>query len=405
MTHHARPALRKAAILISSLDSASADKLLDQMDSEQAARIRSAILQLETIGDDEQEQVIREFLGVGHLVPKQAGGIELDESLARQLQSAKKQAPGQTAPAAGSQVADKEAPPFRFLHEAATDTLIQFLQREHPQTVAVVVSHLPPAQAADVITSLAPALQAQVIKRVALLEETDPDIIREIEQTIQTLFHAQVQTFSKRSSGFKAVQAILATTDSIDRRDIMRNLTTYDPDLARHFDAPEQVTLSLPAEPTVAKSPPESSASGPQRTGSQATETWPAKPPHARSDRPLSAATDSARHPAAATRNAATFDDLQKLTDRDWAQLMQAAGAELTLLALTGADGRLVDRLLNSLPPGESQVLRRRMERLGPLRLQDIEAAQQQMVEIARQLTEQGVIRTTPKRQAFAAAA
>ena len=93
-----------------------------------------------------------------------------------------------------------------------------------------------------------------------------------------------------------------------------------------------------------------------------------------------------------------------QLDDRAWAKVLHAADAQLSLLALAGATPELVQRLLKQLPPRDARILERKMETLGPVRLRDIEHAQQQLARIAGQLAAQGEIRL-PRQRPFATAA
>jgi hypothetical protein len=98
------------------------------------------------------------------------------------------------------------------------------------------------------------------------------------------------------------------------------------------------------------------------------------------------------------------FDDLLELDDRSLAAVIAAAQAELALLALTGAPQRLVDRVLKQLPRGEAKALRKRIAQTGPLRLRDIQRAQEQLARIATRLAANGEIRM-PQMRRFAVAA
>ena len=167
--------LRKAAILIASLDETTARRLLNQMGPTQAARVRDAVAALDQINPIEQEQVISEFFR--HNPPSAAPierGVELAGSLSRHSQADDHEddhdhdtnnrgdddhvghgmddATYTAIPSIGSAVAGEPAnKPFRFLHGAKAEIVTPYLEREHPQTIAVVLSHLPAEKAADVL--------------------------------------------------------------------------------------------------------------------------------------------------------------------------------------------------------------------------------------------------------------
>src|SRR5688572_10417539 len=165
--------LRKAAILIATLDPRSAERLLAQMPAEQAQRVRRVVAQLGPIDSVEQETVVAQFVRVGPLVPQsQPAGIELEGSLAARLglaaSAGRHAAPDRKNEKAATTPATDESP-FRFLHEAECDELAQMLAREHPQTVAVVLAHLPSDRAAELVAALEDDLRVEVLRRLAYL--------------------------------------------------------------------------------------------------------------------------------------------------------------------------------------------------------------------------------------------
>jgi flagellar motor switch protein FliG len=222
--------LRKAAILVASLDSPTADLLLAQMGSQQADRVRHAILRLSDVDPAEQNEIIEEFFRIGPLIPqKHPPGIELDDELARRiaLPSLKPEKPVEPEPEPSS-----DEPPFRFLHETEFETLAPFLKREQPQTIAVVLSHLPPDRAGEVLAQLPPTVQVEVIRRLVDLDEADPRVLREVERGLESWLSEQVRDRRRRAAGLAAVSAILTAASGGTRRSILTNLTRHDRTLA-----------------------------------------------------------------------------------------------------------------------------------------------------------------------------
>jgi flagellar motor switch protein FliG len=223
-----QPSLRKAAILVASLDQRTADLLLDQMAAEQADRVRRAILHLGDVDPAEQDEIIDEFFRIGPLVPdKHPPGIELDGELTGKLAIPVEHV---RAAVLEEPVADK--PPFRFLHETGSETLLPFLRRENPQTIALVAAHLPPERASDLLAQLPSGLQVEVVRRLANLDETDPHVLAEVERGLQAWLLEQSHHRRRRANGLAAVSAILDAAPSDARRQIMTNLTRVDRPLA-----------------------------------------------------------------------------------------------------------------------------------------------------------------------------
>jgi flagellar motor switch protein FliG len=312
--------LRKAAILVASLDVAAADTLLDQLAPEQASRVRALAVDLGEIDAAEQRRVIDEFFRVGPpapatLVPaKNPPGIELDGRLARLIVD-RARLGGLERP----QAAREDGRPFHFLQEAEAEKLTRLLCAERPQTIAMVLSHLPPLRAGAVLSRLEPALQAEVVRRQVELEETAPEILREVEEALESRLSSEVQMQRRRVAGIKAVAGILAATDRHTGGRILDNLAAHDVSLAERLSFP-------PVE----------------------------------------------------------FDDLGELDDAVLAEIFESAGRELMIPALVGAREELVGRMLAQLPAAEADRIRRQLLSPGPLLLSDVEDARCEVARLAR---------------------
>jgi flagellar motor switch protein FliG len=317
------PALRKAAVLISALDERTADALLDQMGRQEAAKVRSALVELDEIPIVEQQAVLAEFLRQ-----------QADSGVSLELDSA-------VAPPA--ETGTPEAQPLAFLRDVAPHDLARVLRSEQPQTVAVVAAHLPPEQAAALLEQLPAMLSTDALERMAWLDDLTPEIAADLARSLRRqLGPCLSSTPRPQSAAHRA--AVLAAMQNRLR--------------------PE---ASVPSQAAVIA----------QR---YRLETAPA------AGGPLVA-----------------FDDLTHLSDEDLRQVLGAAGSQLALLALTGADERLVSRILKSLPAKDAAVLRRRLEHPGPVQLREIEQARASLAATAARLATSGQI-ALPKSMAFAAA-
>jgi flagellar motor switch protein FliG len=229
--------IRKAAILVASLSRSAADRLLDQIDPEQARSVRQTVVDLGPIDPDEQRRIIDEFFRLRPMVPaKQHSGIELDGTLARRLSLAVPR----FAPEDLAQPDTSDGKPFRFLHEAEGEKLAGLLVNERPQTIALVLSHLPPERAGSVLARLAPTQQVEVIRRLVDLEETDPEILHEVEQALESRFSEQKLMQRRRKAGSAAVEGILKASDGRVGMQILGNLAAHDRQLAERF-SPERL--------------------------------------------------------------------------------------------------------------------------------------------------------------------
>lgn len=231
------PGLRKAAILVSSLDQAAADAVLDCLTPEQAGEVRRIVVDLGDVDRREQQRIREEFFRVGPLLPgKSPAGIELDDRLARRL-AMRPQRETYDEPAAVASASGR-GEPFHFLRDAEAEKLVRVLAGERPQTIALVLSHLPPQQAGGVLARLQPALQNLVVHRLVDLEETDPEILREVEQALQSRLSEQVQMQRRRVAGLAAVAGILEASEGRTGMQILDNLARHDRALAERLGPP-----------------------------------------------------------------------------------------------------------------------------------------------------------------------
>ena len=222
--------IRKAAILVASLDRAAADHLLDRIDPAEAREIRQRTMELDPVDPEEQRRVIEEFLRARPQIPeKPPTGIELDGGLARRLFSP----PRPFAPEKTRAASPPGAPPFRFLHDAEGEKLVSLLAGERSQTIALVISHLSPEQAGNVLAGLPPALQVDVLRRLVDLEETEPEILQEVEQALESRFSEQLLTQRRRVAGLAAVAGILEASEHSVGKEILGNLAARDHRLAQ----------------------------------------------------------------------------------------------------------------------------------------------------------------------------
>jgi flagellar motor switch protein FliG len=226
--------IRKAAILVACLDRAAADTVLEQLTPEQAQRVRQAVVVLGDITDGEQRRVVDEFFRLGpHPSVQQPAGIELGGRLGREIGL------GRSAPAAKETANGLLQPrPFERLREAEEENIARLLSGERPQTIALVLSHLSARQAGGVLARLQASLQTEVVRRLVDLEETDPAVLQEVEQALESRLSRKVPMQRRRVAGLQAVSGILHASESPVRLQILDNLAAYDRALAERLGPP-----------------------------------------------------------------------------------------------------------------------------------------------------------------------
>lgn len=322
--------LKKAAILVASLDTDAADRLLDQMGEEQARLVRRTIMDLDPVDPAEERAVLEEFrrLGVSVDARRESSEVEPPRSVPSSKKTVRIDPP------------QPDVIPFHFLHQARGEKITPLLAGEHPQTIALVVSHLPPEQAVDVLNQLPARVQAEVLQRVAHLDEAHPDVVREVESGLHRRAKEFIREEQRRISGAATLKKIVGAASGPLRRQLLANLALADQRLAQD--------LATPA-------------------------------PHVE------------------------FDDLAELSDAAWRVLLQAAEREVLVLALTDAAPEMCERVVNLLPGQDRAAVRHALQHPGPIRLSDVSAAQRVLAEMAGQLAADEQIELPYRRQRIAA--
>src|SRR5205085_12265130 len=112
-------------------------------------------------------------------------------------------------------------PALKWLHQAGSDALAEFLACEQPQTIAVAFTRLSPGQAAEVLHRLPADLQVAVVQRLTDLDETDPDVVREVERGLASWLSEQLSRSRRRTAGLSAVARILEASNQAGRQTVL----------------------------------------------------------------------------------------------------------------------------------------------------------------------------------------
>ena len=219
--------LRKAAILLLSLEKPLAAEVLSQMPRRMVEAVTLEIARSQDVTRDEQEAVIREFSSLAdEQTPIERGGMEFADALLRQSLGDD---------GAGEILAhvrqSMSSVPFGFLHKAGSDNLLTFIVEEHPQTIALIMSHLPASMAAEVLSGLPPGKQIEVIRRVANMEQTSPEVVHDVEQSLESRMTSTFNQQLEKAGGIPMVAQILNVTDRVTNTGVLDSLEQDDPDL------------------------------------------------------------------------------------------------------------------------------------------------------------------------------
>jgi flagellar motor switch protein FliG len=372
------PSLRKAAVLISALNEREADALLHEMSPEDAAKVRSALVELPDVPAEEQQQVLAEFLTAqnrAQQLESDDGGVDLDINpvVEAAIENYVPPEPPQVIPAAAD-----EQPTFDFLADVDVQAIATVLNRELPQTAAVVIAHLPPEKAAAVLEQLPPALATEALERLAWLDQLAPAVQADLARELRRQLAPHLRLTSANSGRLPHLNAVLGAMDFRQRQRLVLQLGQRNQRLLDRlglFPAARDSATAQQVESMRYRIESErSNPSGTNRKKQNSDEqTW------------------------------LTFEDLMHLDDRALRTVFASADTDMALLALTGAESRLIARILSKLPPRDAAMLRHRLEHPGPLRLRDVEQARAAVAAVASRLAHEGTI-DLPSSVRFAAA-
>ena len=217
--------------------------------------------------------------------------------------------------------------PFDFMRHTDAQQILSFIQGEHPQTIALILSYLDPSQAAMILSGLSPNLQAEVAKRIARMDRITPEVLREVERVLERkLSTVRGQDFTM-AGGIDAVVSLINSADRTTERNIMEYLEENDPELA------EEIKKRL-----------------------------------------------------------FVFEDILRLDDRALQRIMREVDMKDLSLALKGATEELKAKFFKNMSKRAAEMLKEDMDYMGPVRVKDVEEAQQKVVNVVRGLEEQGEI-------------
>lgn len=315
--------LRKAAILLLAIDRESAAELLKRLDREQVEDVTREIAALSDIETRTRDKVVEEFYNLALArAYVEEGGLGYAKSLLE------KSLPKDDAARVIEQIEHQVSKqPFSFLQKAETENLLTFIQDEHPQTIALILAHLPPHKASEILVGLPAAKQIEVVIRIANMEQTNPEVIKEVEKGLENRLSGIVSQKFQRVGGVDSVAEMLNLADRATEKAIMEALESEDPDLV------EQIRRLM-----------------------------------------------------------FVFEDILQVDDRGIQKVLKEVDNNELALSLKTASGELAGKIFNNMSERAVQLIKEEMEFMGPVRISEVEAAQQKIVDIVRRLEDAGEI-------------
>ncbi len=315
--------IQKAAILLIALGPEKSASIFKHLKEDEIEELTLEIANTRSVSPQTKESVLNEFYQVCLAQQYIAeGGIGYAKELLDKALGSDKAQEVITKLTASLQVR-----PFEFVRKTDPSQVLNFIQDEHPQTIAMILSYLSPAQSAMILGALTPEKQADVAKRIAKIDRTSPDVIKEVERVLERKLSSLINQDYTIVGGVDAIVGILNTVDRGTEKHIMESLEIEEPELA-----------------------------------------------------------DEIR------KKMFVFEDILLLDDRAIQRVLRDVDNNDLAVALKGANEEVQNVIFKNLSKRLAAMIREDMEFMGPVRMKDVEEAQQKIVGIIRKLEDSAEI-------------
>ncbi len=221
----------KSAILLLSLEADSASAVLKEMSADHVEEVTRELAGLGRIPTELREAVVDEFysMSLAHEFANEGG---LDYARVLLMESMDPKDAEKVLSKIQTQV---QKTPFAFLQKAESENLLTFIQDEHPQTIALILCHMPHYKASEILVGLPIGKQVEVIKRIANMEQTNPEVIKQVEQGLESRLSSMLMQSMEKAGGIDTVAEVLNLADRATEKAIMEGLESEDPDLVEQI--------------------------------------------------------------------------------------------------------------------------------------------------------------------------
>ncbi|HXG24547.1 MAG TPA: flagellar motor switch protein FliG [Chthonomonadales bacterium] len=314
---------QKAAIVLIALGPEATAKIFQHLPEEDVEMLTIEVARLGKVGHADRNAVIAEFHdmclaqeviaegGISHARQflESAFGVDrANEIISRVIQAL-------------------QVLPFDFVKKADPAQILSFIQEEHPQTIALILAHLAPNQAAAVLSGLPQEIRAEVARRIAIMDRTPPEVVRQIEKVLEQKMSAVVSQNFTAVGGVKSLVEVLNWVDRQTEKTILESLSENNPELA------EEVKKLM-----------------------------------------------------------FVFEDITLLDDASIQKVLREVDMKELALALKGVGEEVQNRIMKNMSERAANMLKEDMEFMGPVRLRNVEEAQQRIVAVVRRLEDSGEI-------------
>ena len=315
--------IQKAAILLIALGPEKSATIFKHLKEDEIEELTLEIANTRSVSPQTKEEVLNEFYEV--CIAQQyiaEGGIDYAKDLLEKALGQDK-----AHDVISKLTASLQVRPFEFIRKTDASQLLNFIQDEHPQTIALILSYLPAGQASAVISALPLDKQADVARRIAQMDRTSPDVIKEVERVLERKLASLVNQDYTIVGGVDAIVEILNYVDRGTEKHIMENLEVEEPELADEIK-----------------------------------------------------------------RKMFVFEDILSLDDKTIQRVLRDVDNNDLGIALKGTSEEVQNVIFNNLSKRLAAMIREDMDFMGPVRMKDVEEAQQKIVNIISRVEDTGEI-------------
>jgi flagellar motor switch protein FliG len=314
---------QKAAIFLVTLGSEISSEIFKHLREDEIETLTFEIARLDSVDSEERDAVLQEFQ---ELMMAQdfitSGGIDYARELLEKSLGSQK-----AVDIINRLTSSLQVRPFDFIRRTDPTHLLNFIQQEHPQTIALILAYLEPQKASIILGSLPHEVQSDVAKRIATMDRTSPEVLREVERVLEKKLSTLSSEDYTAAGGVESIVDILNLVDRSTEKGIIESLEEEDPELAEDIK-----------------------------------------------------------------KRMFVFEDIVLLDDRAIQKVLREVDTNELAKALKAVDSEVQDKIYRNMSKRAATLLKEDMEFMGPVRLKDVEEAQQKIVSIIRKLEEQGEI-------------
>ena len=314
---------QKAAIFLVSLGSDVSSEVMKHLREDEVATLTFEIARLETVDAEYKDAVLEEFqqlMAAQNFIT--TGGIDYARELLEKSLGSQK-----AVDIINRLTSSLQVRPFDFIRRTDPAHLLNFIQQEYPQTIALILAYLEPGKAAVILQNLPEEIQPEVSKRLATMDRTSPDVLREVERVLEKKLSTLSSEDYTAAGGVESIVEILNLVDRSSEKAIIESLEEDDPDLAEEIK-----------------------------------------------------------------KRMFVFEDIVMLDDRAIQKVLREVDTQELSKALKSVDTEVQDKIFRNMSKRAASMLKEDMEFMGPVRLKDVEEAQQKIVSTIRRLEDSGEI-------------